>query len=114
MSQPSDELFDDVVMLPRPEAKKLYHDLVGLDDLKDRLGKEARILLRPQDLSDWSTRNYGSVIALTDVMKDRLPLFVFAGDVGTGKTALAETFGDPVARALRIPVTRYRLSLTAR
>jgi SpoVK/Ycf46/Vps4 family AAA+-type ATPase len=45
---------------------------------------------------------------------DRPPVFILAGDVGTGKTALAETFGDPLARALGLPVFAYRLSLAAR
>ena len=44
----------------------------------------------------------------------RPPLFVFAGDVGTGKTALAETFGDAVARGNDLPITLYRLSLNTR
>ena len=36
------------------------------------------------------------------------------GDVGTGKTSLAESFGDPISRAEDIPITLYRLSLNAR
>lgn len=41
-------------------------------------------------------------------------MFLFAGDVGTGKTALAESFGDGVARSLSIPVLLFRLSLSSR
>jgi SpoVK/Ycf46/Vps4 family AAA+-type ATPase len=41
-------------------------------------------------------------------------MFVFSGDVGTGKTALAETFGSPLSEELGIPVVLYRLSLAAR
>jgi AAA+ superfamily predicted ATPase len=48
------------------------------------------------------------------LFRDRPPLFVFAGDVGTGKTMLAETFGDAVAREAEIGVTLYALSLNAR
>jgi len=40
--------------------------------------------------------------------------FIFGGDVGTGKTTLAETFGDRVSREEKIPLTLYRLSLNAR
>ena len=39
---------------------------------------------------------------------------VFYGDVGTGKTALADSLADPVARAEGIPVTLLRLSLAVR
>jgi AAA+ superfamily predicted ATPase len=44
----------------------------------------------------------------------RTPLIVFAGDVGTGKTELAESFCDAVARTMRVDVTLYPLSLSAR
>lgn len=45
---------------------------------------------------------------------DRAPLFVFAGDVGAGKTALAESFGCDLADTLNLPVLLYRLRLSAR
>ena len=47
-------------------------------------------------------------------MADRAPLFVFAGDVGAGKTALAESFGCDLADTLNLPVYLYRLKLSAR
>ncbi len=52
--------------------------------------------------------------AIINLFRDRPPLFIFAGDVGTGKTALAETFGDAVARESNIRIALYALSLTAR
>jgi AAA+ superfamily predicted ATPase len=54
------------------------------------------------------------VLPVVEAFRERIPLFVFAGDVGTGKTALAETFGHPLANAERIGVTLMRLSLNAR
>jgi len=51
---------------------------------------------------------------VVQAFRERTPLFVFAGDVGTGKTALAETFGHELARAERISVTLMPLSLNAR
>ena len=39
---------------------------------------------------------------------------MFAGDVGCGKTALAESFGCDLADSLDLPVFLYRLKLTAR
>jgi AAA+ superfamily predicted ATPase len=44
----------------------------------------------------------------------RPPLFIFAGDVGTGKTELSLTFGDNFARSNKIKVDLYCLSLRAR
>jgi len=114
MNQTLDELFDAIREYPNDRAQELYHSLVGLDNTKERISKEARILLRPQDIVEWSNKHYGDAVPLTRVFKNRLPLFVFAGDVGTGKTSLAETIGDKIARDLQIMVTLYRLSLGAR
>jgi DNA replication protein DnaC len=44
----------------------------------------------------------------------RPPLIVLAGDVGSGKTELAETIGDAVARKEKIEITLYPLSLSSR
>ncbi len=114
MNQTLDELFDAIREYPNDRAQELYHSLVGLDNTKERISKEARILLRPQDIVEWSNKHYGDEVPLTRVFKNRLPLFVFAGDVGTGKTSLAETIGDKIARDLQVMVTLYRLSLGAR
>jgi AAA+ superfamily predicted ATPase len=42
------------------------------------------------------------------------PFLIFAGDVGTGKTALAESFGDAVARELKEPTSLLRMSIQTR
>jgi SpoVK/Ycf46/Vps4 family AAA+-type ATPase len=108
------ELFDSVIELPDRSAQRRYAALVGLDDIKARLAKEARLLLDPDSLERWSQTKHGGRIAACDAFVDRPPMFLFAGDVGTGKTALAETFGDEVARAVDLPVMLYRLSLGSR
>jgi AAA+ superfamily predicted ATPase len=114
MSSPTQGIFEEVIEFPDPQAKKRYDRLVGLDGIKERLLKEARILLNPDLLEGWSKRHHGRRIALIDKFKERSPLFIFGGDVGTGKSELAETFGDQIARQEDIPVTLYSLSLSAR
>src|SRR5205823_5583129 len=107
-------LFEAVEQLPNDVARRRYERLVGLDDVKARLGKEARLLFDPALLDRWSNEHHGKVINATGAFRERVPLFIFAGDVGTGKTALAETFGDAVARATSIEVLLMRLSLRTR
>jgi SpoVK/Ycf46/Vps4 family AAA+-type ATPase len=114
MTEPSD-LFDRVEKFPNPSAGDRYDRLVGLDDVKARLLKEARLLLDPKLLTEWSRKHHGgAVLPAVEAFGERIPLFVFAGDVGTGKTVLAETFGNELARVCRISVTLMPLSLNAR
>ncbi len=107
-------IFEEVKEFPDPDARRRFAGLVGLDEAKDRLLKESRLILDPDALATWSKKHHGCQLPLIDTFRDRPGLFLFAGDVGTGKTVLAETFGDAVARGADIPVTLYSLSLTAR
>jgi AAA+ superfamily predicted ATPase len=107
-------LFETVTNFPNPEALERYGNLVGLDFVKGRLEKEAEIMLRPDLLGKWSQEKHGSKLPALDMLQRRPPLFVFAGDVGTGKTELSTTFGDKFARANDIRVDLYCLSLRAR
>jgi AAA+ superfamily predicted ATPase len=114
MSEATHGILSDVVEFPDRGAQRRYDRLVGLDDIKERLLKEATVLLNPSVLEDWSKRYHGRRIALVEKFSERSPLFIFGGDVGTGKSELAETFGDQIARREKVPVTLYSLSLSAR
>ena len=107
-------IFEEVREFPDPTAARRFAALVGLDEMKERLLKEARLLLDPDSLSAWSAKHHRQKLRLLELFRDRPPLFIFAGDVGTGKTALAETFGDAVAREADMRVALYALSLNAR
>jgi SpoVK/Ycf46/Vps4 family AAA+-type ATPase len=60
----------------------------------------------------------GEVTLLADgfmnMVLRRPPLVVLAGDVGSGKSELAETIGDAVARQEKIEITPFPLSLSTR
>jgi AAA+ superfamily predicted ATPase len=114
MNETNVGIFEEVREYPDPSAARRFASLVGLDEMKDRLLKEARLLLDPESLIAWSKKHHGQKTQVVEFFRDRPPLFIFAGDVGTGKTALAETFGDAVAREADMRITLYSLSLTAR
>ena len=63
-----------------------------------RLHRDLRLLSDPQELSDWSKKFHKHELALSAAISDRYPLVIFAGDVGTGKTATAEGACDRLAR----------------
>ncbi|MDF9278431.1 ATP-binding protein [Arthrobacter sp. EH-1B-1] len=109
------ELFGNVLEYPDPSAQQRFNALVGIDHIKRRLVNEASVLIDPQVLEQWSAKHHGSTLDAVRAVEERTPLIVLAGDVGTGKTELAESVGDPIARSLRLPMlTLYPLSLNAR
>ncbi len=108
------DVFDEVFELPDPEKSRQFDELVGLDEVKEQLLKEGRLLLNPKLLDEWSIKHHGDVLPGVAKFHERPPLIVFSGDVGTGKTTLAESFGDPIARSEDIIVRVLRLSLLTR
>lgn len=108
------ELFAQVLEFPDPDAHDRLAALVGIDDVKERLIAEASLLIDPDSVERWSKEHHdGFPVGAREVGR-RTPLVVLAGDVGTGKTELAESFGDGVARAMGVDVTLFPLSLSAR
>ncbi len=108
------QLFDEIFELPNSEFGQHFDDLVGLDSIKAVLLKEGRLLLNPELLSDWSKKFHRVILPCAREFQKRPPLLLFSGDVGTGKTALASSFGDPIARSEKISITVMRLSLITR
>lgn len=109
-----DDLFETLISFPDNDAQQEYAELVGLDTIKASLSKEAELILNPELLVQWSKKTYNKTVSLVRIFKNRPPLFLFSGDVGTGKTALAESFADGIARQHGIAVYLYKLSLNAR
>jgi AAA+ superfamily predicted ATPase len=107
-------LFGHIDEFPCDRAQQRFQALVGLDRIKHQLVAEARVLLDPSIVERWSTKHHGRVIPAVVEVTERTSLVVLAGDVGTGKTELAETVGDQIAREMNVPITLLPLSLTAR
>jgi SpoVK/Ycf46/Vps4 family AAA+-type ATPase len=110
----STNLFETVLTFPDSSMQERYAALCGLDEVKAHLNKEAETLLRPDLLEKWSKDKHGTHLAAIDLLRRRPPLIIFAGDVGTGKTELATTFADPLAREMNLDIELYNLSLRAR
>jgi SpoVK/Ycf46/Vps4 family AAA+-type ATPase len=109
-----DELFDRRISYPDFEPQERLRRLVGLDGHIARLTKILSLLVNPAGLESWARKHHGNVNGLLNSVLRRPPLVVLAGDVGSGKTELAETIGDAVARQERISVNLFPLSLATR
>lgn len=108
------DLFEPALIYPDPSAADRLTNLVGLDEHKDRLRKMLTLLVVPEALQDWAEKFHSGASSLVNTILARPPLVILAGDVGCGKTVLAESIGDSVAREHEISITLFPLSLSAR
>src|SRR3984957_17849382 len=109
-----DELFERRITYPDFGAQERLARLVGLDGQKGRLTKILSLLVNPAGLEAWARKHHVGADGLLNTVLRRPPLVVLAGDVGSGKTELAETIGDAVARQEKIDITLLPLSLSTR
>lgn len=109
-----DDLFDRRLDFPDLSASKRFSHLVGIDEAKTRVTRLMGVLINPAGPRAWAAKHHKGADMLLDYVERRPPLVILAGDVGTGKTELAETVGDAVARQEHIPVTLYPMSLATR
>jgi len=109
-----EEIFERAVVYPDSEYMERFHDLVGLDDYKERLSKILSLLINPQALEDWVNKFHPDAKHVINAVLKRPPLIVLEGDVGSGKSELALTIGDVVARNEKIDITLLPLSLSSR
>jgi SpoVK/Ycf46/Vps4 family AAA+-type ATPase len=109
-----DDLFERRITYPDSEPQERLARLVGLDNQKLRLTKILSLLVNPAGLEVWVRKHHSSASGLLTTVLRRPPLVVLAGDVGSGKTEIAETIGDAVARQEGIGVTLFPLSLSTR
>lgn len=107
-------LFERPSTLPDPDAQARLARLVGMDEKIKRLANIIGVLVNPTGLRSWQEEHHGDATALLESVIRRPPLVVLAGDVGSGKTELAETIGDKVARQEEIDITLLPLSLSSR
>lgn len=108
------DVFEASLDFPDPDARRRLALLTGIDDQRNRLEKGLLLTIDREAIARWAKERHGGPLALVAHFQARPPLFLLAGDVGTGKTALAETIGDAVARKADLPVTLHRMSLGSR
>lgn len=107
-------LFENSTILPNSDSKERLQKLVGMDDKINRLKNMISLLINPQGLQHWIGKHHPNSSNLIDTVLRRPPLVILAGDIGSGKTELAETIGDAVARQENIDITLLPLSLSSR
>lgn len=108
------EIFEHILNYPDIDAQERFNRLMGLDDKKNSLSKLLGAMINPLGVKNWINKYYPNATNVLETILRRPPLIVLSGDVGSGKTELAETIGDLVARQEKIEITLLPLSLSTR
>ncbi len=86
----SNTIFDSEVVVPDAELATRERTLLGFERRYSRVRDQLRLLLSADKLGHWARRHHGVALPICDRVADQYPLVIFHGDVGTGKTAVAE------------------------
>lgn len=89
---------------PNKEVMKDYNLLVGIDEQKKELLKTLSMLLDHKKIHHWEQKFHGKGLPIMAHLKTSSPLVILSGEVGCGKTALAQSIGTPLADLLKTPV----------
>jgi hypothetical protein len=99
---------------PDKEVQQRFDRLVGLEREKALAVQMLCHFFCPEDDLAWGRKHHFEPLVEHLHSEPAYPVLVFEGPPGLGKTELARTIGDPLARALGIPVVSFRVSLTLR
>jgi hypothetical protein len=107
------QFFSFETHFPSPEYKGRIDQLLGIDPIISEAQAIFRSLI-PGTLESWALRHYPLVEADPRSELNGTPVLLFSGDPGTGKTALATSIGDWLARESGYPVQLLKLDLGVR
>lgn len=110
----SQKFFESERTYPDPSAREWYDRLVGLDEHKRQLLLELELLLFHDRLDAWNTKHHRGTLRACQIMSSRAPLVLLEGDVGCGKTVLAQTIGDALATKMRQRVHLLKVNTQVR
>jgi len=94
-------IFDSETPLPSDPLARREKTLLGFDSRYARVHDQLRLLLNVGALGDWNRKNHGGKLTICDLVAEQYPLVIFHGDVGTGKTAMAECIANRLVAETR-------------
>ncbi|MCP4096048.1 MAG: AAA family ATPase [Planctomycetaceae bacterium] len=94
-------IFDSETILPDDQLAARSLTLLGFDERFARVKNQLRLLLHADQIQAWNQKNHGGHLALGTLVSDQYPLVIFHGDVGTGKTAMAECMANRLVEESR-------------
>lgn len=111
---PEKTAFELRIELPNPRLQAQAGRLIGFGRRFERLKGQMQLLTDLEGVKKWADRHHAGGEAIVAALADRYPVVIFHGDVGTGKTATAESAADSLARMLDMDGFLLKLSTRVR
>lgn len=109
------KLLSSAHRFPDAQAAARLSRLVGVERRVEQLVGDLHLIFNPVLAREWAQEHHGDqLVQLLGLLDDMVPLLVFEGDVGTGKSVVAETIGDALARTHGYDVLMFKLSTQVR
>ncbi len=89
---------------PSRDAEELYNSLLGIDSQKTALLQHLQLFFQPAVYEDWKKRHHPSESPIFGKGFSASPLFLLSGEVGCGKTALAQSIATPLSVRVDKPI----------
>src|ERR1700722_16344414 len=93
-SMSTTNIFESELALPDEELSAKEKTLLGFDERYANVRDRIRLLLSANEIVAWNKKFHGGHLHLASLVKEQYPLVIFYGDVGTGKTAVAECIAN--------------------
>jgi AAA+ superfamily predicted ATPase len=93
--------FESEIVLPDDSLLAKQKNLLGFDARYAKVHDQLRLLLHTGELKAWNAKYHNGALKLVDLVAEQYPLVVFHGDVGTGKTAMAECIANQLVAESR-------------
>ena len=106
----------EIIRYPDERLGAAFDALIGLDKIKEDVEVKLSLLLNPGVLEGWVERIYAASPPqrLLQTLRDRYPLLILEGEVGSGKTALARSVGHRLALGLQKDVALFIVNAQVR
>lgn len=88
------DVFESETLLPNRKLSDRTKSLLGFEERYQRIRAQLELLLRLDELDAWSKKHHKGNLAAAVEIAEQYPLVIFFGDVGTGKSVMAECLAN--------------------
>jgi SpoVK/Ycf46/Vps4 family AAA+-type ATPase len=92
---------------PDRKAEEVFESLIGLEKQKDTLVSSICFLFDKERITKWQKKHHRDGLGFVERVIAEMPLVILSGEVGCGKSALANSVGTPVAKLLKKRLTSF-------